>query len=321
MDTIKAGFIGCGNMGGVLAAVAAKSLGLAPGQNNGQSAAGSQNAAGSKGEVFVADHNQFKVDQLVETFGCRASNAAEIAAECDYIFLGVKPQVMNKACAEIKDILAARAKASQTASGQGSKVAGGAGSGNAGGAESKADGSDRFCVISMAAGLKTEAYEKMLGKVPFIRIMPNTPCATGAGVILYSPGKLATQEDEMAFMQLMRPAGIISRLDEAKIDAGCAVTGCGPAYVYMFIDALIDGGVRIGLPREQAKRFAIQTVLGSAMMCAQSGAAEPAKLKSDVCSPGGSTIEGVTALEDYAFRAAIMEAVKAAWERNKELGS
>ncbi len=304
MGMIKAGFIGCGNMGGVLAAVAAKSLGLAPGQpaqggeGNAQGgracAAGSQNTAGSKGEVFVADHNQFKVDQLVDTFGCRASSAAEIAAECDYIFLGVKPQVMDKACAEIKDILAARLKAA---------------------------GKGRFCVISMAAGLKTEAYEKMLGKVPFIRIMPNTPCDTGAGVILYSPGKLATQEDEMAFTQLMRPAGIISRLDEAKIDAGCAVTGCGPAYVYMFIDALIDGGVRIGLPREQAKRFAIQTVLGSAMMCAQSGAAEPAKLKSDVCSPGGSTIEGVTALEDYAFRAAIMEAVKAAWERNKELGS
>ena len=320
MGMIKAGFIGCGNMGGVLAAVAAKSLGLAPGQpaqgcegntQGGQTgAAGSQNAAGSKGEVFVADHNQFKVDQLVETFGCRASSAAEIAAECDYIFLGVKPQVMDKACAEIKDILAARLK-----------TAGCAASGNAGGAESNAAGKGRFCVISMAAGLTTGAYEKMLGKVPFIRIMPNTPCATGAGVILYSPGKLATQEDEMAFMQLMRPAGIISRLDESKIDPGCAVTGCGPAYVYMFIDALIDGGVRIGLPREQAKRFAIQTVLGSAMMCAQSGAAEPAKLKSDVCSPGGSTIEGVTALEDYAFRAAIMEAVKAAYERNKELGA
>ena len=273
MDMIKAGFIGCGNMGGVLAAVAAK----------------------SQDEVFAADHNQFKVDQLVETFGCKASNSAEIAAECSLIFLGVKPQVMDKACAEIKDILSARIKKSPQAEGH-------------------------FCIVSMAAGLKIEAFKKMLGNVPVIRIMPNTPCATGAGTILYSLGEGVTQEDEQAFIRLMRPAGIIMRMDEAKIDAGCAVTGCGPAFVYMFIDAFIDGAVRIGIPRAQAKQFAIQTVLGSAMMCAQSGAAEPAKLKADVCSPGGSTIEGVAVLEDYSLRAALMEAIKASYDRTVELG-
>ncbi len=309
MSNIKAGFIGCGNMGGVLAAVAAKALGLgaansaakAGGASDAQNTAGgatkAQNTTG--GAVYVADHNQYKVDQLAETFGCKVSSAEEIARECDLIFLGVKPQVMGNACEEIKDVLAER-----------SKTAGGTG----------ADSGTGFCIVSMAAGLKIEYFEKQLGKVPVIRMMPNTPCATGAGVVLYSVSERVAPEAEQAFMELMRPAGMIIRMEEAKIDKGSVVSGCGPAFVYMFIDALIDAGVRVGLPRVQAKQLAIQTVLGSAMMCTQSGAAEPAKLKADVCSPAGSTIEGVMALEDYAFRAAIMEAVKASYDRTVELG-
>ncbi len=293
MSNIKAGFIGCGNMGGVLAAVAAKALGLGA----------ANSAAEAGGAVYVADHNQYKVDQLAETFGCKASSAEEIARECDMIFLGVKPQVMGNACEEIKDVLAERSKAASGTS-----------------AEKETGAPSSPCIVSMAAGLKIEYFEKQLGKVPVIRMMPNTPCATGAGVVLYSVSERVAPEAEQAFMELMRPAGMIIRMEEAKIDKGSAVSGCGPAFVYMFIDALIDAGVRVGLPRTQAKQLAIQTVLGSAMMCTQSGAAEPAKLKADVCSPAGSTIEGVMALEDYAFRAAIMEAVKASYERTVELG-
>ena len=282
MENIKAGFIGCGNMGGVLAAVAAKALGLTPGLKS---------RAVDGPAVLVTDHNKEKVSQLIETFGCKASSAEEIARKCDMIFLGVKPQAMDKACAEIRPALEKRLKLEE-----------------------------QFCIVSMAAGLKIEAFDKMLGQVPVIRMMPNTPCATGAGAILYTPGNLVSKENEQTFMTLMQPAGIILRMEEAKIDKGCAVSGCGPAFVYMFIDALIDAGVRIGLPRAEAKQLAIQTVLGSAMMCAQGGASEPAKLKADVCSPGGSTIEGVVALEEYAFYAAIMEAVKASYERTVELG-
>ena len=300
-NNFKAGFIGCGNMGGVLAAVAAKSMvaKAAECEASGKVAEGvvSGEAAGCsfQGAVYVADHNASKTARLAETFGCKESTAEEIAKTCDLIFLGVKPQVMPAACAQIKDILAERMKSAK-------------------------NNEDHFCVVSMAAGIKIASYKDYLGDVPFIRIMPNTPCATGAGVILYTPGELATAEDEAAFVELMRPAGIIERMAEAKIDAGCAVTGCGPAFVYMFIDAFIDGAVRAGLPGEQAKRFAIQTVLGSAMMCAQNGAAEPAKLKADVCSPAGSTIEGVAVLEEYSFRSAVMEAVKAAYDRTVELG-
>ena len=290
-EGIKAGFIGCGNMGGVLAAVAAKSLQLKNGANDQSAAPGSENPENSTvlgNAVYAADHNAFKVDKLAETFGCTASDAVQIASECRIIFLGVKPQVLDKACAEIKEILAARR--------------------------------DRFCIVSMAAGVKLAALKGILGDVPIIRIMPNTPCAVGAGVILYSRGSKASDEDVALLMDLMGPAGIISEMDEKKLDMGSALTGCGPAFVYMFIDALIDGAVRTGLPREAAKRFAVQTVLGSALMCAQPGAAEPSKLKADVCSPAGSTIEGVAVLEDYSLHAAVMEALKASYERTLELG-
>ncbi|MBR5730580.1 MAG: pyrroline-5-carboxylate reductase [Firmicutes bacterium] len=280
---IKAGFIGCGNMGGVLAAVAAKSLQL----KNGANAEDPDISTISGNAVYAADHNAFKVDTLAETFGCTPSSASQIAEECDVIFLGVKPQVLDKACAEIKDMLAKR--------------------------------KDRFLVVSMAAGVKLGALKAMLGDVPIIRIMPNTPCAVGAGVILYCRGELASDEDAVLLMDLMRPAGIISEMDEKKLDMGSALTGCGPAFVYMFIDALIDGAVRTGLPRQTAKRFAVQTVLGSAMMCAQNGA-EPAKLKADVCSPAGSTIEGVAVLEEYSLHSGVMEALKASYDRTLELG-
>jgi pyrroline-5-carboxylate reductase len=283
---IRAGFIGCGNMGGVLAQVAAKSFGIE--NENGK--------AVCKGEVLAADLSESKVQALAERFGCIPSTAAEIAEKCDLIFLGVKPQVMKEACAQIKEILDAR--------------------------------TDHFCVVSMAAGVKIEAIRAMLDtdtangrlpSIPIIRIMPNTPCATGGGVILYATGEGVYTDDEAAFLQLMKPAGIISRMDESKIDMGSALSGCGPAFVYMFIDSLIDGAVRIGLPREQAKRFAIQTVLGSALMCAESGT-EPAKLRADVCSPAGSTIEGVAVLEQNSFHYAVMEAVTQSYKKTVELG-
>ena len=263
----KAGFIGCGNMGGVLAELAAKKLG------------------GTR--VSCADLDPAKLKKFTEGYGCKASDAREIASECDFIVLGVKPQVLPQTAADIKDILAAR--------------------------------KDRFVIISMAAGVALDSLKGYLGDYPIIRIMPNIPCASGEGVILYCRNENADSSDEDAFGKMFEDAGIVSAIEEPKIDMGSAVTGCGPAFVYMFIDAMIDGGVRCGLPRDKAKAWAIQTVLGSAKFAKDSGQ-EPAKLKSDVCSPAGSTIEGVAVLEEMAFRSAVMEAVKAAYERTTELG-
>ena len=264
---ITAGFIGCGNMGGVLAAVAAKSLG--------------------GGSVYVFDKHPEKTGKLSLDYGCKTSTLEEIVEKCGIIVLGVKPQVLPALLEDIKESLLQR--------------------------------TDRFVVVSMAAGVKTSAIEAVLGDVPVVRIMPNTPCASGEGVILVSGGACANQEDTDAVLKMFDPAGKLLIVPEAKIDAGCAVSGCGPAFVFMFIDALIDAGVRIGLTRAEATMLAEQTVLGSAKYAVESGA-EPAKLKADVCSPKGSTIEGVAVLEEYSLRSAVMEAVKASYDRTLELG-
>ena len=149
--------------------------------------------------------------------------------------------------------------------------------------------------------------------------MPNTPAAIGQGMILYTANDLVTEADEADFLNLMKEAGAFDRLPEQLIDAGSALSGCGPAFVYLFIEALADGGVKCGLPRDKALCYAAQTVSGAAQMVLTDGR-HPGALKDAVCSPGGSTIEGVHALEDGAFRGAVMDAVAAAFKRTKELG-
>ncbi len=264
----KAGFIGCGNMGGVLASVAAKSLG------------------GSR--VLAADHNPGKTEALREIWGVLPSSASEIAKTARFVFLGVKPQVMEKAASEIRDILTAREKGS-------------------------------FTVVTMAAGLTAARVSAMLGGCPVIRIMPNTPAAVGEGVVLYCCGEGVAEADEAELLDLMAPAGMVVKLEEGKIDTGSALTGCGPAFAYLFAEGLIDGAVRCGLPRAQATRFALQTLAGAAKLALDTGR-DPALLRGDVCSPAGSTIEGVAALEERGVRAAAMEAVTAAYRRTKDLG-
>lgn len=263
----RAGFIGCGSMGGTLAAVAAKSAG-------GES-------------ILIADHNAEKLAALEASCGCVPGTAGEVAASCGLIFLGVKPQVMRRAADEIRDILAAR--------------------------------NDPFVVVSMAAGLPVQAVSDMLGGVPVLRIMPNTPAAIGEGVILYCPGPGVTDADEEMFLELMRPAGLCVKLEESKIDMGSAVTGCGPAFVCLLMEAMIDAGVRLGLPRDKAKAFALQTFAGTAKLALETDR-EPSELRAAVCSPAGSTIEGVAALEEHGARHAMLAAVAAAYRRTVELG-
>ena len=152
-----------------------------------------------------------------------------------------------------------------------------------------------------------------------IRIMPNTPVAVGQGVILYDTTENVTQEAVQGFCGGMKCAGLLDQLPEKLIDAGSAVTGCGPAYVCLFMEALADGGVACGLPRAKAMEYAAQMLLGTAALALESGK-HPGQLKDAVCSPGGSTIAGVRALEQGGFRAAAMNAVEAAYHRTKELG-
>ena len=172
----------------------------------------------------------------------------------------------------------------------------------------------------MLAGTSLDRLAELLGaEKKIIRIMPNTPCAVGKGLTLVSANSRVTAEELADFKALMAESGLLDDLPEHLIDAASAVSGCGPAYAYMFVEALADGAVKCGVPRAKAIRYAAQMLLGSAELVLESGQ-HPGALKDAVCSPGGSTSAGVAALEDRGFRGAAMAAVEAAYRRTKELG-
>ena len=178
---------------------------------------------------------------------------------------------------------------------------------------------DGTLVVSIAAGLTLEGIEGLFGKpVRLIRCMPNTPALVGEGCTAVCPGPRATAEDEALVLRLMGACGTASVIPERLMDAASAVAGSSPAFVFMFIEALADGAVAAGMPRAQAVEFAAQAVAGSARLLLETGR-HPGELKDMVCSPGGTTIEGVAALEAGAFRAAVMEAVAACVEKAQRL--
>ena len=175
-------------------------------------------------------------------------------------------------------------------------------------------------VVSMATAVTLRELDAMLGGgLPLIRIMPNTPCAVGEGMILLCRGAGVTDGEAAEFRALMAHSGLLDEIPETQIDAASAVAGCGPAFAYLFVEALADGGVACGLPRAKAQRYAAQMLLGSAAMVLQSGK-HPGLLKDEVCSPGGSTIAGVHAFERGAFRNACFDAVEAAYRKTTQLG-
>ena len=257
MAEFKMGFIGTGNMGSALARAAAKS-----------------------GErMLLANRTPEKAEALAAVLGAKVGTNLQAAAACEYIFLGVKPQMLP-------------ALQSRT---------------------------DRFILVSMAAGVKTGTIRQALGfDCPVVRIMPNLPVASGTGVILLSPGSQVTEDELCELERLLQAAGLLMRMPEGQIDAGSAVSGCGPAYVYLFLDALANGGVACGLRYDQALALAAQTLIGAAGTALTSGK-HPGKLQAEVCSPAGTTIAGVRTLEQRGFRAAAMDAVIAAYERTKDL--
>ncbi len=248
-------------------------------------------AAGKSGhELYLSDFLKEKAEALAKEIGenARAAENTEIVSECDMIFLGVKPQILPALAAEIGGALAARQK--------------------------------HVCLVSMAAGISTARLGELFGdKLPVIRIMPNTPAAVGAGMILVCENEFAGEGDKKLLGAVLSFAGKLDNIEERLIDAASAVSGCGPAFVCLFIEALADGGVRCGLPRDKAIRYAIETARGTAALLAESGK-HTGTVKDEVCSPAGSTIEGVAALEDGGFRGLTIEAVTAAYERTLSLG-
>ena len=238
-------------------------------------------------DMIVADKDTAKAAATAEEIGCGFGTNKDAAAKAKYLFLGVKPQILPALVEEIKPVLAGR--------------------------------EDRFVLVSMAAGVTVARLHEMLGKeYPVIRIMPNTPVSVGEGMIEYAASKGVTPDETDEFCAALSGAGKLDRLDEKLMDAATALAGSGPAFVYLFAEALADGGVACGLPRDKAMEYAARTLKGSAAMLVSSER-HPGELKDAVCSPGGTTIEGVHVLENGAFRGTVMEAVIAAYKRARGL--
>jgi pyrroline-5-carboxylate reductase len=215
---------------------------------------------------------------------CTASNV-EVARQSNVLFIAVKPGNVSDLLAEIRPVV-----------------------------------HENHLVISIAAGVPLSRLEAGLNDgVRVIRVMPNTPALVGEGASAFALGKAATPADGALAMKLLSSIGVATQLKESLLDAVTGLSGSGPAYVYMMIEALSDGGVASGLPRDVATRLAAQTVLGSARMVLETGK-HPGELKDMVTSPGGTTIEGVHELEKGGVRAALINAVRAASDKSRKLG-
>ncbi|KAK5817401.1 Pyrroline-5-carboxylate reductase [Gossypium arboreum] len=211
------------------------------------------------------------------------SHNTDVVDASDVIIFSVKPQVVKNVILQLRPLL-----------------------------------SKKKLLVSIAAGVKLKDLEEWAGHDRFIRVMPNTPSAVAMGASVMSLGGAATEQDGELVGKLFGAVGKTWKADEKLFDAVTGLSGSGPAYIYLAIEALADGGVAAGLPRELALGLASQTVLGAAAMAVQSGK-HPGQLKDDVTSPGGTTIAGIHELEKNGFRGTLMNAVVAAAKRSQEL--
>jgi pyrroline-5-carboxylate reductase len=237
-------------------------------------------------QILVTDISSDRLEHLRKTYGIIVQKGnLDAAREAGIILLSVKPQVIEKVLGEIAPAI------------DGKKL-----------------------VISIAAGIAIAKIEKVLKDGSrVVRVMPNTPALVLAGAAALAGGKNATADDLALVQSIFNSVGRSVVVDEKLMDAVTGLSGSGPAYVFMIIDALSDAGVKAGLPRQLALELAAQTVYGAAKMVLETKE-HPAKLRDMVTSPGGTTIEGLHALEKGKLRATIMNAVEAATARSKELG-
>ncbi|MEK6775374.1 MAG: pyrroline-5-carboxylate reductase [bacterium] len=237
-------------------------------------------------DILVSDADADKVRSAVRRFKVKAArNNQDLAARSDVILLAVKPQLMDPVLQEIAEKIG-----------------------------------PRTLLISIAAGVSLSRIEKGVGKkVRAVRVMPNTPALIQEGISALSFSRHVTVQDRKLAVRLLNAVGDTVVVDEKIMDAVTGLSGSGPAYVFVLIEALSDAGVRQGIPRDVATRLAVQTVRGASGMALKSGR-HTGELKDMVTSPGGTTIAGLHALEKGKFRAALYNAVEAATQRSRELG-
>ncbi|MCE5286901.1 MAG: pyrroline-5-carboxylate reductase [Pelosinus sp.] len=236
-------------------------------------------------DITMNDISKERLAHLESELGVSVgSDNAETAGKVDILFLTVKPQVIHK----VLDTMATSV-------------------------------TKRTIVISVVAGVTLAALEERMPGIPVVRVMPNTPIAVGEGMAAIALGQLADEAAGKIAAQIFSAAGKAVILSESAMDAVTGLSGSGPGYAFVIIDALADAGVRVGLTRQQSIMLAAQTLLGSAKMVLETGE-HPAQLRDKVTSPAGTTIAGISVLEQYGVRAAIIDAVIAATERSSEMG-
>lgn len=236
-------------------------------------------------QFYVYDIHPENGERLKENYEVYVMESAkEVAKEADIVFIAVKPNNINDVLSEIQKEL-----------------------------------KKSTVVVSVAAGITIKMIEAVIGyDQKIIRVMPNTPALVNSAMCSLTPNTEVTPEELLAVRALLNCIGLTEVLPEYQVHSATGVGGSGPAFVFMFIEALADGAVKGGMTRRQAYKFAAQTVMGSAKLMLETGK-HPGELKDMVCSPGGITIEGVQELEQNTFRAAVMDAVEACINRSKQL--
>jgi pyrroline-5-carboxylate reductase len=241
----------------------------------------------AKDAVLVSDPQLERRSFLQEKYGVRVTETNAIAAKAkEVVLLAIKPQIFDQVATDI----------------------------------SNSNCLDRSSiVISILAGVPLSKLESAFPQQPIIRAMPNTPATVGAGMTAIASGSYVQPEHLQLAKSIFSAVGEVVEVPESMMDAVTGLSGSAPAFVAIAIEALADGGVAAGLPRPIANQLALQTVLGTAQLVKESGL-HPAELKDRVTSPGGTTIAGVAELEKNGMRSALIEAVKAAYQRSQELG-
>lgn len=236
--------------------------------------------------IVACDVSHDAAKRFVElTGGTIAANGADVLSRSEVVFLAVKPQHMNGVLADLRLAVTAQ-----------------------------------HLIVSIAAGVTlSKLTEGLSPAARLIRVMPNTPCLVGSGASAFARGTATSPQDGEVVLRLLSTVGLALEVPEKLLDAVTGLSGSGPAYVYQIIEALSDGGVRVGLPRDVATKLAAQTLFGAAQMVLTTGQ-HPGALKDAVTSPGGTTIAGLHALEQGGLRGILMNAVQAATERSRELG-
>lgn len=250
-------------------------------------AAGITNSNRGELQLLISDPSEAACESFRKLIGdngsvSRVDTNQDVAEESELVFLAVKPQYLDGALEDVEF-------------------------------------RHNPLIVSIVTGVQTYQLERLTGTNRIVRVMPNTPCLIGQGACAITAGPKVESTDIEWVQNLLASVGTVVQVEERLMDSVTGLSGSGPAYVFSFIEALIDGAVLTGMPRATARLLAIETVIGAATMLKQTDE-HPAVLRDRVASPGGTTIEGLKALAENSFHDAVMSAVQAATERSRELG-